>query len=99
MTKLLRDDVLIAEGKASVDLEDGIALFAVKTWRVTDVSAHPWATEATWILEDGKRRHVLVGKAQVIGVAPDGVTLVTLDLDCSSDAGPLVIDVRAGSDA
>lgn len=98
MTKLLRNDVLIAEGKATVDLEDGVALFAVRTWHTTAGDACAWQEPATWSLRDKLRGRELTGKANTVGLHRDG-TLATLDLVCTSGAGPLTIDVRDDPDA
>ena len=98
MTKLLRNGVLVAEGRATVDLDCGVILFEVRVWHMTAGDACAWEELAAWSLRDARRVRELPGKANVVGLQRDG-TLATLDLSCTSVAGPLTIDVRDDPDA
>lgn len=93
--KLFRNGVLVAEGKATGDLDSDVLLFRVKKWHVRDPDTNPWlvAKAATWTIDDGTRTTDYASTEVRIGCFRDEVR--SLAIDATDPLGRVVhIDVR-----
>lgn len=98
--KLLRNGVLVAEGKARGEPGGDVILFRVKRWHVTSADVKGWAAgpltaQTRWSIEDGANTRTLEQtKPTRWGVGVDD-GLRTLDIHCvDANDDEVDLDVR-----